>query len=84
MTKKQLIKKVKKLQLDDKKEKWIEKECLRLFESGAINKKDYKDNKDNYLLPKMVYCVALKNLAHQWAPWHNNENKEVVSKLEKI
>ena len=52
---------------------YIEKECLRLFECGAINTADYEDN---FVLPKIILSVALLNCADQYKPLHEKYLKE--------
>ncbi len=45
--------------------KYIDKECLKLFDSGGIDNSSFSNN---YLLPKIILHVALKNLAQQYKP----------------
>jgi hypothetical protein len=63
MTKKQFTKKLKEINKDIKN--YLEKEALRLFESGGIDTSSYENN---YLLPKICLYVALKNTIYQYRP----------------
>lgn len=58
--------------------KHVEKEALRLFKSGAINPDDYEDN---YLLPKLIMVVALRNTANQY---DNPTYKKEIKNLSKF
>lgn len=59
----QFKKKLKELTKEIRKK--VEKESLRLFNSGGVDVTKYEDN---YLLPKIILSVALKNEAWQCAP----------------
>jgi hypothetical protein len=48
--------------------KYIEKEADRLFNCGGIDTSSYENN---YLLPKIILYVALRNLAEQYRPLSN-------------
>jgi len=61
MTKKEFTTKTKELIKDCKKE--ISKESNRLFESGAIDPDDYKND---FVLPKIILTVALENWANNY------------------
>jgi len=48
---------------------YIAKETVRLFESGGIIPADYENN---YLLPKIIISIALRNLSDQYRPYEGN------------
>lgn len=75
MTKTQFKKRLSEMKKD--MNQYIEKEAVRLFESGAIDTSEYFDN---YLLPKMILCQTLKNLSDQYMPLRK-ENINVVENL---
>ena len=74
MTKTQFTKRLKEMTRNTKR--LTEEECIRLFESGAINTGDYEDN---YLLPKIILTVALENIAWQFKPLNPQDNREVAN-----
>jgi len=76
MTKKQFEKKTR--GLAKVAVKFIEKESLRLFESGGIDTKKYENN---YLLPKICLYVALQNTAWQHKPLADSYIKEAKNLL---
>lgn len=76
MTKKQLISKVKSMKKDYNQ--YIEKECARLYDSGAINTEDYLQD---FVLAKIILHVALLNCADQYAPTHTNAHDEDIKNL---
>ena len=57
---------------------WLHKDCERLFECGGIDPEDFGND---YLLPKIVLSVALKNLSHQYFPL-SKEAKAQAKNLE--
>lgn len=67
MTTEQFEEKVKELTSDSVE--WLQKECVRLFKSGAV---DTDGAEDNCRLPKNILVVALENLSRQYLPFHNN------------
>jgi hypothetical protein len=74
MTQKQALKKIKELLKDIKP--FILTESERLLKSGVIDTKTYQDN---YLLPKIILTVALKNASFQYAPFHPDHKREVLN-----
>ena len=44
----------------------IRKECIRLFNSGAVDAGEYPDN---FLLPKIILSVAIENQVGQYKPF---------------
>ena len=77
MTKAQFTKKVKSMKKD--LISYIEKECMRLYDCGGVEPKNYENN---YLLPKIVLSVALKNAAFQHEPL--SDYRKVSKNLEKF
>ena len=63
MTKTQFKKKIASMKRDISK--CINEETVRLFESGAVDTAAYEDD---FMLPKIVMTVALKNLSFQYLP----------------
>lgn len=51
----------------------IIEESERLLKSGGVNLESYDDD---YLLPKIILYVALKNQAEQWKPFDKNALKD--------
>jgi len=56
----------------------IEKECLRLLNSGAVDIGSYDDD---YLLPKLILCAALQNSSKQYLPFAKEHIKKVKNLL---
>jgi len=44
---------------------YLLKECNRLFECGGIDPEEFEND---YILPKIILTVALKNLSWQYRP----------------
>ena len=63
MTKTQLKKRVSSMKKDINQ--YIDKEAIRLFDSGGIDRDNYEND---YLLPKIILTVALHNLSSQYYP----------------
>ncbi len=78
MTEKQFMSLVKSMKKD--MNEFIERECRRLFNSGAIDPQDYDAATTQYILPKIILTVALQNAAWQYAPL-NPRNKAAVKNL---
>lgn len=74
MTKTQFKKKIASMKKDIGK--YIDKETLRLFDSGAINKNSYEDD---YVLPKIILTTTLKNLSFQYFPLTSEGKKEALN-----
>jgi hypothetical protein len=72
MTRKQFIKKIKSMKRDCISS--IEKECIRLFDSGAVDTEKYEND---YALPKIIYATALKNIADQYQPFSSEYREEM-------
>ncbi|OPX89044.1 MAG: hypothetical protein A4E53_01652 [Pelotomaculum sp. PtaB.Bin104] len=58
----------------------LREECARLYSCGALNVEEYEDN---YLLPKIILCVALKNQSWQYRPL-TQEGKKEAKNLERF
>ena len=54
--------------------KALQKECLRLFDSGGIDTSKYDTN---YILPKIVLSVAIKNQVIQYRPLYKQHSKDI-------
>ena len=57
---------------------YLLKECNRLFECGGIDPEEFEND---YILPKIILAVALKNLSYQYYPLHK-EGKAQAKNLE--
>ena len=49
------------------------KECIRFFNSGAIDPKEFESG---YILPKMILYVALREVAAGYKPIHTHHIKQ--------
>ena len=74
MTKTQFKKRIASMKRDINR--YVDRETVRLFESGAINKDSYEDD---YQLPKIILAAALKNLAFQYLPLTPEGKREVLN-----
>jgi hypothetical protein len=74
MTKTQFKKKI--ASMKQEINQYIDKETLRLFDSGAIDTTIYEDD---YTLPKIVISTALKNLSFQYFPLTSAGKKEALN-----
>lgn len=76
-TPEQVMEKVAKLEQD--LHRHMVTEVTRLLESGGIDLEEYQDN---FLLPKLLYVQALRNIAEQYtpAPWEH-ANKRTLKRL---
>lgn len=72
MTEVQAKRKIRELSKDASE--FIQKEALRLFNSGAVDTRIYDDD---YLLPKMLIHVALLNCADQYRLVSRSKDKEI-------
>ena len=54
------------------------KESIRLFNCGGVDPEEFESD---YLLPKIILNVALKNIVNQYKPL-SGEGKEVAKNLE--
>lgn len=78
MTKTQFKKRVASMKKDINR--YLDKETIRLFDCGGIDKNIYEDN---YLLPKIILTVALQNLSPQYHP-HSVSDKGAVKNLKQF
>lgn len=65
MEKKEVINKIDEMIVSNNLIDEIKKECERLLNSSAIELKDFKDN---FLLPKIILGIALRNQSAQYKP----------------
>jgi hypothetical protein len=81
MTQEQFLARIKGLTIDLRAD--IEKEALRLFNSGAVDTGEYVDD---FFLPKIIISVALENEAKQWQPlsFTRKEWEELNNNLRKF
>lgn len=63
MTREQFEAKIKELLIPN--EEFLMKEALRLFDSGAVDPESFGDD---FILPRIIGYVALRNLADQIGP----------------
>ena len=76
MTKNEFNNKIREMLVDC--QEYLLKECNILFESGGVEPDNFEND---YLLPKIILAVALKNLSFQYYPLHK-EGKEQAKNLE--
>jgi hypothetical protein len=74
MTQTQFIKKIRSMKKDINE--YVEKESLRLFNSGAIDRSTYAAD---FLLPKIILCATLENLCRQYLPLGDRGKKELAN-----
>lgn len=75
-TKEQALAKVKEMVDRDYKDGTILKKCAQLLDSGGLNIEKYEDN---YILPRILLHVALKNEVFQYKPRSKEEQKEAAN-----
>ena len=76
MTKKQFEIKTKHLAKQLKQS--IIDECLRLYDSGAVNPKDFEND---FELPKIIMCASLQNEPDQYEPFLKTSRSIVTNLL---
>ena len=76
MTKNDFNNRIKEMLVDC--QEYLLKDCNRLFESGGIDPEEFEND---YILPKIILAVALKNLSYQYYPLHK-EGKAQAKNLE--
>jgi len=59
---------------------YLRKECARLFDSGGVDTESFGSE---FLLPKIIYTVALENMVHLYMPLRS-EGKEAVKNLRRF
>jgi len=80
MTHKQAMRKIRSMMKEC--HRGILKECEHLLRSGAI---DLEEAEDNFVVPKIVLTVALKNESFQYSPWSwDKAGKRLVKQLERV
>lgn len=72
---KDIIEKIKAMQADNSE--WIIKECERLMNSGGI---DIAEHEGNFVIPKIIFSVALENLANQYKPYPDQKRLNKIIK----
>lgn len=51
-------------------------ECIRLFQSGAVDTSEYACD---FILPRIILTVALENIASGYAPLHPDHKREILN-----